>query len=508
MGSAIVLKIINVTHYYRNQKKQNILKPFSYQPEDIELNNITLHIYQGESLGIIGEEKSSKSLVGEILAGTVKPDKGRMVRTASMFYANMNQKTVETMSVNAYVEDVIRLYEYEVPAHKVEQIIKFAHLESQSQEMIQSLTDAEYAQLLFSLARASRAEIIVFSHILSYLNEDFMNKAVEMAHEYIEQGLTWVTIDNDLAKVQAVSNYLAWISHGQLRQEGPVKRVLSAFKSHEQDRNSLKSEEQLAYFDEDWKRNRSRMPELTYNFKRIERYHHAEPPAFLARIWTWLAVFFVGILLGAVLIFTNMGELQTKKVTTEDTIAKNNQDPYIEKLAYGIVEVNSAKLNAKNKEKSITLPRYTVATITGENKTNYQIVVDGETYSASKSQFKYLNPAALYQNTSQDQIKPFMKSNYVESIDYFNGQIHLPHKKVKNTLVPEKENRFVEQITQQPISMLYDDRNQLVGFSFPMVKTETFKKKFNPDGNYWIGKSEDGYFIADLQNEQWIYIKL
>ena len=508
MGSAIVLKIVNVTHYYRNQKKQNILKPFSYQPEDIELNNITLHIYQGESLGIIGEERSSKSLVGEILAGTVKPDKGRMVRTASMFYANMNQKTVETMTVKAYVDDVIRLFEYDVPAHKVEQIIKFAHLESRAQEMIQSLSDAEYAQLLFSLARASQAEIIIFSHILSYLNDDFMTKVIEMVQEYIEEGLTWVTIDNDLDKIQAVSNYLAWISHGQLRQEGPVKRVLSSFKTHELDRKSLKTEDEHAYFDEDWKRNRSRMPELTYNFKRIERYHHAEPPAFLARIWTWLAVFFVGILLGVVLIFTNIGELQTKKVTTEDTIAKNNQDPYIEKLAYGIVEAKSAKINAKNNKKVKTLPRYTVTTITGENKTNYQIIINGETYIASKSQFKYLNPAALYQRTSRDQIESFMKSNYVKSVDYFNGELHKSHKNVNNTLVPEKENRFVEQITQQPISMLFNDQNQLIGFTFPMVKTEEFKKKFSSDGTYWIGKSEEGYYIADLQNEQWIYIKL
>lgn len=80
MGSSIVLKMINVTHYYRNQKKQNVLKPFSYQPEDIELNNISLHIYEGEALGIIGEAESSKSLIGEILAGTVEPDKGRIAR--------------------------------------------------------------------------------------------------------------------------------------------------------------------------------------------------------------------------------------------------------------------------------------------------------------------------------------------------------------------------------------------------------------------------------------------
>lgn len=508
MGSAIVLKIINVTHFYRNQKKQNILKPFSYQPEDIELNNITLHIYQGEALGIIGEADSSKSLVGEILAGTVKPDKGRMVRTASLFYANMNQKTVETMSVRDYVEDVIQLYEYEVSSHKVEQIIKYAHLMDQANDTIQNLLDEQYAQLLFSLARASKAKIIILSHILSYLNEDFMAKASLMAREYIEEGLTWVTIDNDIAKIQAVSNYIAWISHGQLRQEGPVKQVIAAYTSHEKDRTSIKSEEALAYFDEDWKRNRLRMPELTYNFKRIERYHHSEPPAFLARVWTWLAIFFIGIILGSLFVFTNFGQLDTQKVTTEDTIAKNNEDPYIEKLAYGIVDAKDVKLNGASGQKDITLPRYAVATITGENKTSYRVENNGQTYTTTKSQFKYINPAALYNRIEREQIATYMKSNYINSVDYFNGELHKSHKAVNDTLVPGLKNRFVEPITQQPISMLYDDRNKLIGYTFPMVKTEEFKKKFKPDEKYWVGKSDEGFFIADVQNDQWIYIKL
>ncbi|UXU58068.1 ABC transporter ATP-binding protein [Staphylococcus agnetis] len=508
MGSAIVLKIINVTHFYRNQKKQNILKPFSYQPEDIELNNITLHIYQGESLGIIGEADSSKSLVGEILAGTVKPDKGRMARTATLFYANMNQKTVETMSVRDYVQDVIQLYEYEVTAHKVEQIIKYAHLASKENDAIQNLADEEYAQLLFSMARASKAEIIILSHILTYLDEDFMTKASSMAREYIDEGLTWVTIDNDITKIQAVSNYIAWISHGQLRQEGPVKQVVGAFLTHEKDRSSIKSEEALAYFDDDWKRNRSRMPELTYNFKRIERYHHSEPPAFLARVWIWLAIFFMGIVLGSLFIFTNFGQLESQKVTTEDTIAKNNEDPFIEKLAYGIVDAKNVQLTGKSGQKDLKLPRYAIATITGENKTSYRIENNGEVYTASKSQFKYMNPAALYRHVERDDIAPYMKSNYINYVDYFNGELHKSHKTVNDTLVPDSKNRYVESITQQPISMLFDDRNKLIGYTFPMVDTHAFKKKFKPDEKYWIVKSEEGYFIADVQNDQWIYIKL
>ena len=43
---------------------------------------------------------------------------------------------------------------------------------------------------------------------------------------------------------------------------------------------SIDSKTQLESFDLDWKKSRTRIPEMTYNFKRIERYNHAKPPVF------------------------------------------------------------------------------------------------------------------------------------------------------------------------------------------------------------------------------------
>ena len=77
MGSSIVLKLLKVTHYYRNHNSKKWYRPLGYDAEDINLNNISLHIYQGEALGIIGEPGSSKTLIGRILSGSVKPDKVR-----------------------------------------------------------------------------------------------------------------------------------------------------------------------------------------------------------------------------------------------------------------------------------------------------------------------------------------------------------------------------------------------------------------------------------------------
>lgn len=79
---------------------------------------------------------------------------------------------------------------------------------------------------------------------------------------------------------------------------------------------------------------------------------------------------------------------------------------------------------------------------------------------------------------------------------------------MNETLVPEHEQRFVEPIVEQPISMLFDDRDHLLGFTFPIVKQDKFKDEFNIKTDIWMSKTDSGYFIADLKHSKWIYIEL
>ena len=50
--------------------------------------------------------------------------------------------------------------------------------------------------------------------------------------------------------------------------EGSLNQVLPVFKEHEQDRMSIGNDEEQQNFDLDWKESRSRLPEMSYNFKR------------------------------------------------------------------------------------------------------------------------------------------------------------------------------------------------------------------------------------------------
>ena len=76
------------------------------------MNNINLHIYQGEALGIIGEPESSKERVGRILSGEIKPDKGKVVRKTDLFYADMQDRSMQDNTVLDYVK--MRYYYFHI----------------------------------------------------------------------------------------------------------------------------------------------------------------------------------------------------------------------------------------------------------------------------------------------------------------------------------------------------------------------------------------------------------
>ncbi|MEJ7174857.1 ATP-binding cassette domain-containing protein [Staphylococcus caprae] len=505
MGSSIVLRLLKVTHYYRNKSSKKWYLPFGYDAEDINLNNISLHIYQGESLGIIGEPGSSKTLIGRILSGTVKPDKGKVIRTENLFYGDMEHRHVTYQTVQDFVDSAVQLFPYKVNDHKAEQIIQWAHLGDKAKTSISNLSPTEYAQLLLSIARSSQNKIIILSHVLTHLDDVFFKRAIELSDDYIQSNQTLVLIDNDIDKISETANYITWVSHGQIRKEGSLNQVLPVFREHEKDRQSIDSKTQLESFDLDWKKSRTRIPEMTYNFKRIERYNHAKPPVFLVRFWTLFASFLIGLALMGVLLFNNLGKVHISESNTQAAIQNQSKDPYEDKLAYGLALDGSTTLKGT---KNTELPKYGLATITGENSKKYRIEMNQKTYTVGKSDLFYFNPAGLYESHSFKKLSPYIKTNYSTYIEYFNSHLHQKHDKVTKTLVPEKDSRYVVPITQQPIKMIFGDEDTLSGFVVPMEHKTELKKKYNIKKDVWITKSGNGYFIADMKDNKWIYIEL
>src|SRR5699024_5267829 len=274
-------------------------------------------------------------------------------------------------------------------------------------------------------------------------------------------------IDDNVERITKASNYIARISHGQFRMEGSIKQVIPLFKDHERDRNSLKTDDEKKNFDLDWKENRTRTPELTYNFKRVDRYNHVKPPVVLVRIWIWVSIFILGMVLTALLMFNDIGKIKIGQNEDQASIQNQSENPYEEKLAYGIVLDDSIKL---------------------ENMESDKVTGDKESYKCSKKDIRYFDLAGLFEEHSGKSLATFMSNNYSNYYEFYNSHLHKKHSTVTDSLVPDAggNNRFIVPITQQPITMIFNDQNKLAGFTIPMKDKEKLKNKFNIDNNFWI----------------------
>ena len=56
-------------------------------------------------------------------------------------------------------------------------------------------------------------------------------RAIELSDDYIKNNSTLVLIDNDIDKISETTNYITWVSHGQIRKEGSLNQVLPILKN-------------------------------------------------------------------------------------------------------------------------------------------------------------------------------------------------------------------------------------------------------------------------------------
>ena len=73
------------------------------------------------------------------------------MRKTDLFYADIDDKYAQNISVEDYISNAVTLFPYKVNTHKVEQVLKYAHVEAQSDTPICELPDEVYARILFHL---------------------------------------------------------------------------------------------------------------------------------------------------------------------------------------------------------------------------------------------------------------------------------------------------------------------------------------------------------------------
>ena len=203
-----------------------------HQRELWALEDVSLTVRAGETLGIVGRNGAGKSSLLRLLAGIVLPDRGEMIshgyRTALL---SLQVGFVPHLSgrENAIMSGLLLGLTLREIRERMDGIVGFAELEDFIDEPIQTYSSGMRARLGFATAFHVDPDILLIDEVLGVGDAAFVQKSKAVMRERIRSERTVVLVSHSAASVRDLCDRAVWIERGRVAAEGAVGEVLDLY---------------------------------------------------------------------------------------------------------------------------------------------------------------------------------------------------------------------------------------------------------------------------------------
>lgn len=238
----LAVQVKNVTMEFNFEKektgslKEYIINKLKRKKFDVDnfraLDNISLDIKKGDSVGIIGSNGSGKSTLLKLIAGIFKPTKGEiytngliapMVELGAGFDSNL------TARENIYLNGSVLGHDRNFMDDRIEQIIDFAELWDFIDVPIKNYSSGMQARLGFAVSTLIKPEILIVDEILSVGDTHFQEKCKCKMEELKSNGTTLILVSHSKQDVLENCNNAVWINKGVLMKKGNAAEIYDSY---------------------------------------------------------------------------------------------------------------------------------------------------------------------------------------------------------------------------------------------------------------------------------------
>ena len=197
------------------------------------LNGVSLNIYRGETVGIIGTNGSGKSTILKIITGVLNPTSGD-VRVDGRISAllelgagfNMEYNGIENIYLNG---TMMGFSEKEIDG-KLSEILAFADIGDYVNQPVKTYSSGMFVRLAFAVAINIEPEILIVDEALSVGDVFFQAKCYHKFEEFKKLGKTIVFVSHDLSSISKYCDKVFLLNKGILLGEGAPKEMIDAYK--------------------------------------------------------------------------------------------------------------------------------------------------------------------------------------------------------------------------------------------------------------------------------------
>ncbi|MBU5673845.1 ABC transporter ATP-binding protein [Paenibacillus brevis] len=196
------------------------------------LNNVSLNIEKGQTVGFIGRNGSGKSTLLKLLTGILYPDSGQirvsgkvssLLELGAGFHPDFTGR--ENIFMNAAI---LGLTKKEIKK-KLDQIIMFSELKGYIDNPVRNYSSGMYMRLAFSVAIMVEPEVLLIDEVLAVGDAAFQQKCMDQLRNMKQKGTTIVFVSHDLGAMEKLCDRVVWINKGKIVEDDKPKKVIDKY---------------------------------------------------------------------------------------------------------------------------------------------------------------------------------------------------------------------------------------------------------------------------------------
>lgn len=197
------------------------------------LDRVSLRLYEGETLGIIGRNGVGKTTMLRIMAGILAPTSGKITlapgKAASLLTLGLGFKQELSGRDNALLAAMLQGSTRKQAEAFLPEIKDFSELGDSFELPVKNYSSGMRARLGFTTALMTHVDILLIDEVLSVGDAHFRGKAQRAMQDRITGDQTVVFVSHMADQVKTLCDRVVWLEDGRIEQQGDPAEVVDTY---------------------------------------------------------------------------------------------------------------------------------------------------------------------------------------------------------------------------------------------------------------------------------------
>lgn len=236
-GTQPVLVVKNLGKEYKlydspRQRVKALLTGRAMHRSHWALRDVSFTLQRGQCIGVIGDNGAGKSSLLKLLAGTMQPSTGSIVRSGritAILELGAGFHPDFTGRDNLYFAGSLIGIQHEEMRRLEPEIIAFSELQDAIDRPVKTYSSGMNVRLAFALVTAVQPDVLIVDEALAVGDQSFQRKCIERILDFRQKGCTILFCSHSPYHIRHLCDAALWLEKGRVQMLGETESVLAAY---------------------------------------------------------------------------------------------------------------------------------------------------------------------------------------------------------------------------------------------------------------------------------------